>query len=237
VLLSLGGASVPGLPAALERAGCVVEPASDLAEARRILTTLGPRAAAVVDGFILPDLAHGALAALGRQDAVVVCTPRVGSDHRSGLLQLGADHVLCRPSVEEVVAALTAVLRRAGRTAQEPAADVIAAGDLSVHLATRMATVAGRPLRLTSLEFDLLTYFVARPGQSITRERLLRDVWGYDIGGLDTVTVHVRRLRTKIELDPSRPQHLQTVWGVGYRLSASPASESAPAAPLSAAAV
>jgi DNA-binding response OmpR family regulator len=141
------------------------------------------------------------------------------------------------PTVEEVVAALTAVLRRAARRAQEPAADVIAAGDLSVHLAARVATVAGQALRLTSLEFDLLAYFVARPGRSITRERLLRDVWGYDIGGLDTVTVHVRRLRTKIELDPSRPQHLQTVWGVGYRLAALPTPDSAPAAPLSAAAV
>lgn len=78
----------------------------------------------------------------------------------------------------------------------------------------------GRCLTLTALEFGLLAYFMTKAGQALTRERLLADVWGYDVGGLDTVTVHVRRLRMKIEVDPSRPALLRTVWGTGYRLEA-----------------
>jgi DNA-binding response OmpR family regulator len=88
-----------------------------------------------------------------------------------------------------------------------------------VHLPTRQGTCGGRLLSLTALEFDLLAYFIAHAGEALGRERLLADVWGYDIGGLETVTVHVRRLRKKIESDPSRPLMLETVWGVGYRLA------------------
>jgi DNA-binding response OmpR family regulator len=219
VLVVLGEGSVPGLAPALVQAGFAVEPAADIVEARRLLTRLGEGACVVIDAPGLPPGVQASLAALSRQVAVVVCTRRETPGTRIALLQEGADLVLSTPYADEVVASLAAVLRRAATVDHEPPAEVLVAGDLSVHLAARVATVAGRALRLTSLEFDLLAYFLARPGRSITRERLLRDVWGYDVGGLDTVTVHVRRLRTKIEEDPSRPAHLQTVWGVGYRLA------------------
>lgn len=76
----------------------------------------------------------------------------------------------------------------------------------------------GRELALTLREFDLLTFFLRHPGQVFTREELMREVWGWDFGDLSTVTVHVRRLRGKVETDAARPQLIQTVWGVGYRL-------------------
>jgi DNA-binding response OmpR family regulator len=143
--------------------------------------------------------------------------------------------VVCAPDVAEVVAVLSAVLRRSAAALSEPAPDLLTVGDLQLHLSARLATAGGAGLRLTSLEFDLLAYFAHRPGQSLTRQRLLCDVWGYDVGGLDTVTVHVRRLRTKIEHDPSRPVRLQTVWGVGYRLGP-PAAAVSTAVDLAAAA-
>ncbi|MBA3798851.1 MAG: winged helix-turn-helix transcriptional regulator [Geodermatophilaceae bacterium] len=96
---------------------------------------------------------------------------------------------------------------------------VVLAGEIRLHLLQRTATTALRTLALTPLEFDLLAYFVAHIGEALSRDRLLENVWGYDIGGRDTVTVHIRRLRQKIEADPSRPTLLQTVWGIGYRLN------------------
>jgi DNA-binding response OmpR family regulator len=83
------------------------------------------------------------------------------------------------------------------------------------------ATLAGRRLSLTVREFDLLRFFVSHPGEAFSRDELLKQVWGWSFGDQSTVTVHVRRLREKIELDPSRPQRLATVWGVGYRWEAS----------------
>jgi DNA-binding response OmpR family regulator len=218
MLLVLAGGAVPGLPAALAAAGCAVQIATDVVDARRVLTMLGEAAALVVDAPTLPAVLYASLPVLARQTAVVVCTPRAGTSARIELLAEGADAVVCPADPAEVVAVLGAVLRRSAVVLQEPAPDVLSVGDLEVHLSGRVATAGGRSLRLTSLEFDLLAYFAARPGESLTRERLLCDVWGYDVGGLDTVTVHVRRLRTKIEQDPSRPVRLQTVWGVGYRL-------------------
>jgi DNA-binding response OmpR family regulator len=77
--------------------------------------------------------------------------------------------------------------------------------------------VAGEPVSLTATEFDLLAHLMAHPGRVYSREQLLSEVWGWEFGDLTTVTVHVRRLREKVELDPSAPRHLVTVWGVGYR--------------------
>ena len=78
-------------------------------------------------------------------------------------------------------------------------------------------TRAGRELLLTVREFDLLHHLVAHPGVAFSREQLLADVWGWSFGDQSTVTVHVRRLREKVERDPTRPTRLRTVWGVGYR--------------------
>lgn len=216
VVVDLTG-SPRGLPAALALAGCAVRSVTHVVEARRLLSPLGPDAVVVLDALHLPAAVATSLPALSRHAAVVVCTPRAGASQRIALLGQGADAVVAGTDVQEVVAVLEALVRRAAPVA--PHINLLSVGDLHVELATRVASVGERTLRLTALEFDLLAYFAARPGRPLSRERLLRDVWGYDVGGLDTVTVHVRRLRMKIEQDASRPRLLETVWGVGYRLS------------------
>jgi DNA-binding response OmpR family regulator len=90
-------------------------------------------------------------------------------------------------------------------------------GDLELDRVSHEVTRAGQPLALTVKEFDLLAHLMASPGVAFTREQLLEAVWGYTIGDTATVTVHVRRLREKIEPDPSAPTRLATVRGVGYR--------------------
>jgi DNA-binding response OmpR family regulator len=90
-------------------------------------------------------------------------------------------------------------------------------GDLVLDTAARTAMRAGRPLHLTAREFDLLCYLVTHPDTVLSREDLLREVWGWSFGDDSTVTVHVRRLREKVEDDPGSPIRLVTVWGVGYR--------------------
>ena len=93
----------------------------------------------------------------------------------------------------------------------------MADGDLVVDSTEHTATLAGRRLSLTAREFDLLRFFLAHPGQAFSREELLQKVWGWSFGDQSTVTVHVRRLREKVEADPTHPVRLATVWGVGYR--------------------
>jgi DNA-binding response OmpR family regulator len=89
-------------------------------------------------------------------------------------------------------------------------------GDLEVDPSLRVARRDGGDLRLTAREFDLLVHFLSHPGQPLSRDQLLREVWDWDFGDKSTVTVHVRRLREKVELDPAAPRRLVTVWGVGY---------------------
>lgn len=93
-------------------------------------------------------------------------------------------------------------------------------GDLVVDPTEHTATLAGRRLSLTGREFDLLRFLVSHPGEAFSRDELLQHVWGWSFGDQSTVTVHVRRLREKVEADPSRPERLATVWGVGYRWDA-----------------
>ncbi|MDQ3611589.1 MAG: response regulator transcription factor, partial [Actinomycetota bacterium] len=218
VLADLGRRGLGQLAGALQRAGASVRVVTDLAGARREATLSGPTAALVVDATARTRQVLTALEALSRQPAVLVLSTTATSAERIELLRGGADCVLSRTSPEEVVAVLDAVLRRSerGDVMRQPAE--LHCGDLSVHLRTRTALCGGVYLALTALEFDLLAYFIRHTGQALCRQQLLADVWGHDIGGLDTVTVHVRRLRLKIEADPTRPLLLQTVWGVGYRM-------------------
>lgn len=96
--------------------------------------------------------------------------------------------------------------------------DTLRFDDLCINGRTRSVEDARGPLRLTAREFDLLLRLASHPGQVFTRDELMRAVWGYAFpGDTSTVTVHMRRLRTKVELNPSRPRRLKTVWGVGYK--------------------
>jgi DNA-binding response OmpR family regulator len=155
-----------------------------------------------------------------RSDLPVIMVTALGeeADRLTGL-ELGADDYLTKPfSPRELVARVKAVLRRAARPGIE--GERIELDDLTVDARRREARRNGAPLRLTALEFDLLWFLATNPNRVFSRRELMDEVWGYT-SALDTgtVTVHVRRLREKIEDDPSNPRHLETVWGSGYRFT------------------
>jgi DNA-binding response OmpR family regulator len=150
---------------------------------------------------------------------VIMLTARGEEADRIVGLELGADDYVTKPfSPRELAARVRSVLRRA--TATAPADDRLAFGDVQLERATREVRKGGAPVRLTAKEFDLLWFLASHPRRVFSRDQLMSSVWGYT-AALDTgtVTVHVRRLREKIEDDPSSPKHLETVWGIGYRLA------------------
>jgi two-component system, OmpR family, response regulator ResD len=133
----------------------------------------------------------------------------------------GADDYVTKPfSPREVVARARAMMRRVEATSAPAMAldDALIAGNLVIQPTLRTATRAGAALDLTVKEFDLLRFLATHPRQVFTRQQLLNQVWGYDyFGDASTVTVHIRRLREKVERDPADPRLLKTVWGVGYK--------------------
>lgn len=149
---------------------------------------------------------------------VVMLTARGTEEDRIAGLEVGADDYVVKPfSPRELVLRIASVLRRSEARPSTSAPSRLEDGDLVVDTAARTAMLDGRPLALTTREFDLLAHLLANPGRALRREDLMRDVWGWDFGDLSTVTVHVRRLREKVEADPGAPARLATVWGVGYR--------------------
>ncbi|MEU8759622.1 response regulator transcription factor [Streptomyces sp. NPDC048659] len=210
----------------LDRAGFAVAFAADGPGALRRAAEIRPDL--VVLDLMLPGLDGLDVCRRLRESGpvpVIMLTARGDEEDRITGLEVGADDYVTKPfSPRELVLRVASVLRRgatagaAGAAGTGPALpERLRAGNLTVEPATRRATREGRELPLTLREFDLLAYLLAHPGTAHTREELMRRVWGWEFGDLSTVTVHVRRLRAKIEDDPAAPRLIQTVWGVGYR--------------------
>jgi DNA-binding response OmpR family regulator len=149
---------------------------------------------------------------------IVILTARGQENDRIIGLDLGADDYVAKPfSTKELVARIRAVLRRARGPLASAAPGSHVDGDLEVDIAARQARLRGEVVALTAREFELLAFLVRHPRQAFRREEILEQVWGYRYGDTSTVTVHVRRLREKVEPDPANPVRIATVWGVGYR--------------------
>ena len=148
---------------------------------------------------------------------VIMLTARGEETDRVVGLELGADDYVTKPfSPREVIARVRAVLRRTDPGSTTTA--MLTFGELQIDRGRREVLVGGRDVHLTRKEFDLLEHLATLPGMTFTRQALLEAVWDFAWDGdTATVTVHIRRLREKIEADPSDPRHLVTVWGVGYR--------------------
>ncbi|XHM63936.1 response regulator [Streptomyces nigra] len=203
----------------LDRAGYVVDRAGDGPAA--LAAAAARRPDLVVLDLMLPGMDGLEVCRRMRGQGpvpVIMLTARGDEDDRILGLEVGADDYVTKPfSPRELVLRVESVLRRS-RPAQPSA--ILRAGGLTVDPAARRATKDGAELALTIREFDLLTFFLRHQGRVFGREDLMREVWGWDFGDLSTVTVHVRRLRGKVEDDPARPRLIQTVWGVGYRFDA-----------------
>ena len=154
-----------------------------------------------------------------RTSAIILLTARGGEAERVTGLRLGADDYVVKPfSPAELVARVDAVLRRVDTVrAHEP---MRVFGELEIDPAARQVRRDGESLSLTQREFDLLLFLARHPGRAFTRDELMDHVWQYAFyTDTSTVTVHIRRLRTKLEADPEAPCRIETVWGVGYRFA------------------
>ncbi|MBI4172365.1 MAG: response regulator transcription factor [Actinobacteria bacterium] len=205
----------------LEREGYRTLEADDGDTARRLLERNRPDL--VVLDVMLPGTDGLELCRWIRSHSdlpVIMLTARGEEADRIVGLELGADDYVTKPfSPRELAARVRTVLRRASPAAAKPGERLVF-GDVELDADAREVTKAGEPLRLTAKEFDLLWFLASHPRKVFSRDQLMLRVWGYE-AALDTgtVTVHIRRLREKIEERPSHPLLLQTVWGVGYRLA------------------
>jgi DNA-binding response OmpR family regulator len=149
---------------------------------------------------------------------IIMLTAKGETSDRIYGLDLGADDYVAKPfSPQELVSRIRAVLRRSNESAL-PQQSPLEFDGLRIDPATRIVTVRGGEVTLTAKEFDLLWFLARHPRQVFTRSQLLDHVWGYEFeGDSSTITVNIRRLREKIERDPSQPRHILTVWGVGYK--------------------
>ena len=227
VLVVEDDTTVSGVVAAyLERAGLGSHVVGD---GRRALTAAASRRPdLVLLDLMLPGL--DGLEVLRRLRAahpglpVVLLTARAEEHDRILGLELGADDYVTKPfSPRELVLRVQSILRRvraddAGPVGVDGAArEVLVDGDLTVDLVGRRVRLRGDEQSLTAREFDLLAWFVGHPGRVFTRTELMNTVWGWEFGDESTVTVLVRRVREKVEVDPSAPGRLVTVFGIGYR--------------------
>ncbi|MGH8793937.1 MAG: response regulator [Stackebrandtia sp.] len=203
----------------LRREGFQVEYAADGAAGLKQALASPPDL--VVLDLMLPDMDGLEVCRRLRQvtSVPVMMLTALDAEHdRIAGLETGADDYLAKPfSPRELAARVRAVLRRSSRGTPAVAAEVLRGGGLEVDVVGHQVSRDGEPVSLTGKEFDLLVWFLAHPGQAFRREELLEAVWGWRFGDTSTVTVHVRRLREKVEQDASRPKRLLTVRGVGYR--------------------
>lgn len=208
----------------LRREGFLVRSARNGTEA--LLALQAARPALVILDIMLPEIDGLTLIQRMRENPsldvpVILLTARGKETDRIYGLDMGADDYVTKPfSPAELVSRVKAVLRRTavndpGAESQSP----IDLGDLRLNPVTREVLARGSPVELTATEFNLLWFMASHPRQVFKRNQLLESVWGFsDYLDPSTVTVHIRRLREKIELDPADPIWLQTVWGVGYKL-------------------
>jgi DNA-binding response OmpR family regulator len=204
----------------LERAGYRTRIAGDGLEAIEVAASQRPDL--VVLDLMLPGLdgleVMRRLREHGRERlGVILLTAKGEEADRVIGLRLGADDYVVKPfSPTELVARVDAVLRRGDdpRAHEAP----LELSDMTIDSAARQVFVRGEEVQLTQREFDVLLFLARHPGQAFSRNQLMDAVWQYSFyTDTSTVTVHIRRLRAKIEADPRRPQHIQTVWGMGYR--------------------
>ena len=204
----------------LRRAGFEVLSASDGQQALELLAAQDPDL--VVLDLMLPKVdgyeVTRRLRARGDTPIIILTARKTEADRIAGL-EMGADDYVVKPfSAQELVSRVRAVLRRTSQPPAETPQAPLEFDGLTIDTASRTVAVRGEERNLSAKEFDLLATLAQRPRQVFNRERLLQLVWGSaDYIDPSTVTVHVRRVREKIEEDPSQPRFIATVWGVGYR--------------------
>jgi DNA-binding response OmpR family regulator len=204
----------------LERAGYETRVAADGYEALEAVAQSRPDL--IVLDLMLPGLdgLEVMRRVRDRSTAIILLTAKGEESDRVIGLRLGADDYVVKPfSPAELVARVDAVLRRVDTVPER--APSLTFGELEIDPSAKQARRAGEPVALTAREFDLLLFLARHPGQAFTREELMDHVWQYAFyTDTSTVTVHIRRLRAKLEADPDEPRWIETVWGVGYRFAA-----------------
>jgi DNA-binding response OmpR family regulator len=204
----------------LEREGFAVQEAADGFEALDAIKTNPPDL--IVLDLMLPGIDGLSLTQHIRQDRhipIIMLTAKGEANDRIRGLDMGADDYMAKPfSPQEVVSRVRAVLRRTGADSSIFSGNTLEFQGLHIDPTSRGVSLKGNPITLTAKEFDLLYFFVNNPRRVFSRAQLLDKVWGNELyTDPSTVTVHIRRLREKIENDPSKPKYLITVWGVGYK--------------------
>jgi len=210
----------------LQREGYEVSLASDGAEALELIQNWVPDL--VVLDLMLPVLDGLEICRRIRQDSqmpIIMLTARGEETDRVVGLELGADDYIVKPfSPRELVARVKSVLRRTSAGPPPAPGGTLRYGSLTINPQTRVVTSQSGPIHLTAKEFDLLWFLASHPSQVFTREQLMDQVWDYTYAAdHSTVTVHIRRLREKVEADPIKPRYVKTVWGVGYKFEATAA--------------